>query len=106
MDNLNIISYAEGWKDAYNPIYKVNDSDLSQEENFTKKEATHGKPILIIIQLVICILMLLTAFGIKTFGGDLYKNLHNLYYKNLNDVIFMTESFETFDLDSIFSNEN
>ena len=59
-----------------------------------------------IVQLVLCLLIFLTAFCIKTIGGDFYNTVHNWYYENLNDEIIMTERFETFDLDSIFSNEN
>ena len=75
------------------------------EATVVKKDRHYGIPLLLVVQLVLCVLVFLAAFGIKTFGGELYNTLHQWYYDNLNDEIIMTESFETFDLDSIFSNE-
>lgn len=107
MDNLNTISYADGWKEAYTPVYKREISeDIDEPVAIEKSKKQYGKPYLLIVQLIIALLFLLTAFGIKTFGGDFYNTVHNWYYENLNDEIIMTESFETFDLDSVFSNED
>ena len=97
MLNINEISYADDWKSVKNPIYK--------EEKVitdTPKKKEYGKPLLLIIQLILCALVVISAFGIKTFGGDLYNNLHNWYYETLNDEIFLTDSFEDFSIDNIF----
>lgn len=106
MDNLNTITYADDWKEAYTPVYKEEEDYTPQEENtVVKKAKQHNLPLLITIQLILCLLILASAFVIKTIGGDFYQSVRKWYYNNLNDEIIITESFETFDLDDIFGNE-
>lgn len=109
MDNLNTITYADDWKQAYSPVYKEEtESPATENEDVidVKKKHNYGKSYLLIVQLFLCLFILLAAFGIKLFGGDLYNNIRSWYYENLNNEIIMTDNFESFDLDSIFSNEN
>lgn len=105
MDNLNTISYDEGWKDAYTPVHHISRPEQEEQINPVKekKKVNIGIPLLTIVQLIICLIAVIAAYGIKTFGGDLYKTVHNWYYEQMSDEIIMNESFETFSLDSISS---
>lgn len=104
MDNLNTISYEDGWKDAYAPIHHINKSEQEKLNPIKeKKKANIGIPLLTIVQLIIGLIAVITAFGIKTFGGDFYKTAHNWYYEQMSDEIIMNENFETFSLDSFFN---
>lgn len=109
MDNLNNISYEEGWKDACTPVYKEN--LISNEENqieivAEKQKKYYNKPVVLIFQLIICFIIIAAAFCIRSYGGEFYQNARKWYYSNLNDEIFITENFESLDLDNIFNNEN
>ncbi|MGN1139091.1 MAG: hypothetical protein ACI4RM_06555 [Ruminococcus sp.] len=103
MDNPNTISYADDWKEAYNPVYKEEKPDNEVIEKKKEKNKT-GKPLLIIIQLIVFTVIVLSAYCIKTFGGDLYNTLHQWYYNTLNDQIILTESFDSFSIDKVFDN--
>lgn len=105
MDNLNTITYADDWKQAYTPVYKEENVDLNNEKEeviITKRKGNFGKSYLLIIQLIICLIILLSAFALKLMGGELYDNVRNWYYENLNNEVIITDSFDDFDLDSIF----
>lgn len=103
MDNPNTISYADDWKEAYNPVYKEEKPDNEVIEKKKEKKNT-GKPLLVIIQLIVFTIILLSAYCIKTFGGELYNTLRQWYYNTLNDQIILTESFDSFSIDKVFDN--
>lgn len=105
MDNPNTISYADDWKEAYNPVYKEEKPENDVIEKKKERKNT-GKPLLIIIQLIVFAIIVLSAYCIKTFGGGLYNTLNQWYYNTLNDQIILTESFDSFSIDKVFdSNE-
>lgn len=105
MDNLNTISYDEGWKDAYTPVHQTKkpEKEVSEKQVKEKKKTNFSIPLLTIIQLVICFIAVVAAFGLKIFGGDLYQAVHNWYYEQLSDEIIMNESFDSFSLNSFTS---
>ena len=108
MDNPNTnnsISYADDWKDAYNPVYKE-ETVINETKEDKKVKKKIGKPMLVIIQLILFTIILLSAYCIKTFGGDLYNALHQWYYNALNDEIIMNETFDSFSIDNIFDNSH
>ena len=106
MDNLNAITYADDWKQAYTPVYKeVTKNQDSENTEISKVKTKHKKSYLLTVQLIMCLIILLSALVLKVFGGDLYKSIRGWYYENLNNEIIMTEDFYSFDLDEIFNNE-
>ena len=90
MDNHNSISYAEDWKSAEEPL-RVEQSTETPDDNTEKpvKNKRVGKPLLTIIQIIICLLIVLSAYGIKLIGGELYKNVKSVYKKELNNEIIL-----------------
>ncbi len=88
MDNLNSISYDKNWKKASDPVRYIPPRDSAVKEDEPKPKHT-GKPLLTIIQIIICLIIVLTAYIIKTFGGDIYKNIKSVYKSEINNEIIL-----------------
>ena len=90
MDNHNTISYADGWKKAAEPIRREAKEDLPKpEEQITKKKTKGSRPLLTLIQIGICLLVVLAAYVLKTFGGDMYKDIKKAYETEINNEIIL-----------------
>lgn len=104
MDNQSSITYADDWKSADNPEYYQpvihEDEDIEPD---IKRKKSGSKPLLILIQIIVCALIVAAAYGVKCVGGDLYKNIRKAYYDALKDEIILTENFESFNLDTLFN---
>lgn len=96
MDNL---SYDEGWMEADVPIQNTEQDEAPSQPTRRKS----SKPAVIILQLVICVLLVLSAYIIKLFGGALYENIHTWYQSELNDEIILNSDFKSFSLDKSFA---
>lgn len=104
MDNLNSITYADDWKNANEPVYYQPPEVEESVEPIKKKDRKNTpKPLLTLIQIIICVILVASAYCLNTFGGDLYKNIRKEYYRLLNDEIILSENFKNFDLDSLFN---
>ena len=107
-ENLNTITYDENWQNVSEPEYHViddrEDDDLSYEEreiDSYKAKKDYPKQILVTVQLILCLLIALSAFAIKTIGGDLYENCREMYYAELNNSAIF-DGRNSFDLQSLF----
>lgn len=73
----------------------------SQAENTEESISTKNKALptelLTICQLVLCIIIAVAAYVIKNIGGDLYKNVREYYYTNLNNSIIIDMEKDTND---------
>ena len=56
------------------------------------------------MQLIICILIALIAFIIKSFGGELYAVAREWYYSQLNNSVIFDDKNGNFNLSEIFGN--
>ncbi|MCH5303678.1 MAG: hypothetical protein J1E41_02335 [Ruminococcus sp.] len=104
MDNPETLIFKDDWKPVYNPVHY--ERPIEEEEFKPKnkeKKTRESKPLLITIQLIVCILALVSLYLLKTFGGDLYTEVYNWYDKNLNNEIIMSETFESFSLDNLIN---
>ena len=102
MDNPDNISYDEGWKNAYEPLrYESADIAQAQPKKSTKKKRSYPFPLLISIQIIICLLIVLSAFVIKQIGGELYRTVKSEFNKNINNEIILKDSFESFTLNTV-----
>ena len=50
------------------------------------------KPILIIIQIIISVIIIISAFVIKTIGGDIHAFIGTWFFENYNNSIFTDTS--------------
>lgn len=62
---------------------------LTEETPEKRKDKNAQKETVIILQLVVCILIALAAFVIKSIGGELYSNIREMYYSNLNNSLII-----------------
>lgn len=99
----NNISYADDWKNADNPIYCHPSEESGEVPESTVIKSKSSKPILTVIQISVCIIAVLAAYLLKTFGGEYYKEIRKSYYSMLNDEIILSEKFENFDLNKFFN---
>ena len=96
----NTITYDKGWKNVteieYPQVVEYED-DLSKNPE-TKKELKKKKEIngqlLISIQLILCIIIAISAFILKSVGGELYEKTRTWYYTQINNsAIFDNKNF-------------
>lgn len=102
MDNQNSITYADDWKNADNFVYYSHEENETEPQVEKKEKKLSSKPLLILIQIGLCLLLTAAAYGLKSFGGDIYQNVRKAYYSALNDEIILSESFESFSIDKLF----
>lgn len=104
MDNPETLTLNDEWQQVYNPVrYEKPAESIEQPQKKKKvKKKTATKPLLIIIQIILCSIVVLSAYLLKTFGGDLYTTVHDWYYSNLNAELIMSDTFENFSLNNLF----
>ena len=110
-ENINEITYDENWQNVSEPEYiTAVASDNSEEydeeplqNNEVKEEHRKNgtKPILISIQLALCLAVAAAAFVMKSIGGELYDNVRKAYYTELNRELVFDEKHK-FDLNTLF----
>ena len=89
MDNPNNISYADNWKKASNPLRSSEPKSKPPEKNIPKIREKVGRPLLTIIQIIICLLIVLSAFVLKLINTDIYSTVKNAYESELNNEIIL-----------------
>lgn len=77
--------YEKYGKSEFDDDYKNTDEYRKPKKN--KKFAVSNQ-LLIIIQLIICTLLLISAFVIRTIGGSLYAQVGTWFYDNYNNSVF------------------
>ncbi len=116
MDNQlkqNEITYDENWQTVTTPEYakivkedEYLDTEIDTQEDLpkTKKRRDSPRQLLIIIQLIVCALICLFAYILKTVGGDFYTDIRTWYYENLNNSIIAQTDTESSDFTEILKN--
>lgn len=102
------ITYDENWQNVSVPEIPqfVNQEDESEaestKEDYERKPPQH-RQLLIIIQLIICLLICGFAYGLKCFGGEMYENIRQVYYSELNKELIADGNIEAPDFTKLFS---
>ncbi len=113
-EDINSITYDENWqsisdleypqiigdeKNYADDEYAEHKSDDNRDNQ--KQPKTAPSQLLITIQLILCILIAIMAFVLKSMGGDAYTAIREWYSSNLNNsAIFDGKS--SFDLSTLF----
>lgn len=110
-ETINEITYDENWQNVSEPEYitavasgnseEYNDEHLPNDEVKEKHRKNGTKPILISIQLALCLSVAAAAFVIKSVGGEFYDNVRKAYYTELNRELVFDEKHK-FDLNTLF----
>jgi hypothetical protein len=106
VNELNDIDFEDGWTKAYNPVqYESTDyaDDKAEKKSVKEKKKSETIQLLIIIQIIVSLTVLISAFAIKCIGGDIYNTVHKFYKDSLNREIIMSEEFEQYSIDRLFN---
>ncbi len=113
-ENKNQITYDEDWQSVSRSEYpaRVNefeadtygDDNTESKNKISKKKKDSPKQYLITIQLVLCILIALAAFVLKSIGSDVYSNVRDWYYSQLNSSVIFDSGTDNdgYSLNSLF----
>ncbi len=102
MDNLNTISYEEGWRDAAEPVQYESVSRSTELPEQKPKEKRNVKiPLLLTVQLILSALIVLSMFVVRQSGGEVYNSVKEYYDKEINNEIILKDTFESFTLNPV-----
>lgn len=91
----NEIIYEEGWRET-TPV--GGDDPPLDEANEEAPRADASKPLLISIQLIVCIVFAIVLFILKAMDSPAYHGFMTWYKVEMNHPVISRELFETFDL--------
>ena len=102
--NKNTITYDDGWQDVSTSEYPSHSQPENKNEEIEVVERKKEKnkfcgQLLVAVQLVVCILIAIAALILKTFGGELYKNVSDWYNTELNKSVIAVSNGEGFSLE-------
>lgn len=61
-------------------------------ETVKKAKKKTGFQLIIKLQLIACIIIIIAAFGIKSFGGELYNAVNNWYKEEINSSLIIIQT--------------
>lgn len=97
----NEIVYEEGWHDAA-PAADVEEKPVDEQEPQPEERREGSKPLLITIQLVLCLLLALALFLLKTMDSAVYRDFMSYYREELQKPIVSRGVFDDADLGRLF----
>lgn len=101
------IVYEEGWRESA-PV--MNDDTPVDEKQPEPKEPTEdierSKPLLISLQLILCLAAALILFLLKAMDSEGYHEFMELYREELQKPIVSQEVFEAADVTKLFVSDN
>ncbi len=105
----------EGFVTSQHTSFSLNSSFYQEEpiEKIIKKTASLSptpyvsKEPVLVFQLAVCIVIAAAAFIVKYSGGDIYANIKDIYFQNLDNsiIIDLNNSFNNDFVNSFFSDE-
>lgn len=105
-ERKDTIIYDEDFKTVEKVVVKHNeDEKTSEEEREATKEQerkTPPKNMLVIIQLVICLIIAIAVFLLKTTDCEFYRNFVKWYNEEQQKTLISSQQIEKVDLNSIF----
>lgn len=106
-ENKNTITYDENWRQVSQPeIYLPReDEPIEESENVgitRKKHPKASRPLLLGVQLTLCLLIAAAAVIIKGIGGDTYSEISRLYRSSLNSAAIF-DGRQSLDLSRLFT---
>lgn len=94
----NEIIYEEGWREASPPVNEETQIDEAQPSpDQPKDETDRSRPLLISIQLVLCLLAALVLFLLKAMDSEGYYNFMDYYREELQKPVISQEVFNAAD---------
>ena len=99
----NEIIYEEGWRE--NAVTRIGEDAPEDEADVEPVQTGSGRPLLICIQLVLCLLAALVLFLLKAMGSEYYDAFSDGYHEELEKPIVSRGAFDAYDLSRLFPQE-
>ena len=99
----NEIIYEEGWRD--NSLHPDIGDVIEESPENTEEKPDGTKPLLISIQLILCLLIALVLFLFKTMDSGYYDAFMDYYHEELEKPVVSRSTFDTYDLSRLFPEE-
>lgn len=107
------IIYDDGWQNVSTPEYPSTADEFEEgqqdievsndikEKRFHKKENS-PRQLVVLFQLIICLLIGLAGFVLKSLGGEIYANARGWYYSALNNSVIYEDKDIRLDINKLF----
>lgn len=87
--------YNNEYSSEYEYGYVKDDENVYNDKREEKRNIRANNPFLLIkVQLVICLIIVLAAFVLKNFGGNIYTMANNWYNEQINNSLIITQESE------------
>lgn len=100
------IIYEEGWHEAA-PLMEtqipLDEIEPKEEEKVEPRETS--RPLLITLQLVLCLLAALVLFLLKAMDSGFYHDFMDYYHEELNKPVVSQDVFGAMDISRLFAND-
>lgn len=98
------IIYEEGWRSSTSVLPAEPDAPPVDEEEpqEEKKPSSPSFPVLLTLQLVLCLAAVLVLFLLKTMDSAVYHDFMSFYAEELNRPLISRRVFDTLDLGKLF----
>lgn len=101
----NEIIYEEGWRENA-PVVDLEPEPLDEAEPQPQPAPREGsRPLLISIQLVLCLLAVLVLFLLKAMDSELYRDFMSEYREELDRPLISRGTFDTFDVSRLYEEQ-
>lgn len=91
------IIYEEGWRENTPEAIHDGDPPLDEQPPVTEPLKAEPKPLLISIQLVLCVLFVIVLFLLKTMDSEVYRDFMRYYHEELMKPVVSQDVFDAVD---------
>ena len=101
------IVYEEGWRDAAPAVKEETPVDEAQPgQSAPAEKQEHSRPLLISIQLVLCLLAALVLFLLKAMDSEGYYDFMEFYREELQKPVISQDVFSSADIGRLFTEQD
>ena len=91
------IVYEEGWRESA-PAQETAASPVDEASEKTAEKPRESKPLLLIIQLALCLALVLALFLLKSMDSDIYHDFMDFYRDELSKPVVSQGVFDSVDV--------
>lgn len=98
------IVYDEGFRSPSNRIEKAEEAEpIPVDEQKSAQKSDRPKPLLITIQLLLCLVIALSLFLLKSMGSELYDEFESRYNEEMKKTLISQSAFDNMTPQKLFS---
>ena len=96
------IIYDEGWRESA-PVQEPQEVPVDEAVEKQEDKPRESKPLLLIIQLALCLILVLALFLLKSMDSDIYHEFMDFYRDELSKPVVSQGVFDSVDIVRLFS---